>query len=1300
MSTTHNPSIPTRDCELGRNKEMEMMDGRSLGFKAEEVENTLDIKSISSSCNSSASSEGVKSLRFYEKQSSSRISCSKTRKPRSIQNYNSYMRIQSNQQTKKCEIFVTAAKKLKKWSKCDLFTVWNMAGIMLFTLLVMSSSTNAQGWDRRFGRSGSGSKRSSDSSRICDTHGENETILGTSCNFDEPCLWEWEKPAEGHTGFRNMTPMEIMTKMKQVGPWEFHGPTVDTKNKTDGHFLILAWENSTENAENYTLTSPWFRESNSEACHLEAYIHMHNMQTVMKVVIESNVTTFVPLPKLGNDLNTWERHKQMIGRVKEPFRIVLEVDNNTKVPSHFAIDDIRLVDCFPSNKTCKTSCSDREFQCSEERCIDRNRLCDLGKDCMYGEDEEQDCGKVLPHWNGSCTFETDWCGWHPVSNPNYNITWERTSKPSPKSETGPKTDHTYNNSTGFYLLVDMKVRNADFHRTVLRSPVYAHPPAYNQNSSSPYYQSCQLRFFYHMFGSHIGSLDVELVPKTPRNPWTKPYRFCERSGNQGNIWRRASCKIPSFKGSKKYYLQLTAIRGARGSLGDIAIDDISLSPECFGIGVPLKEKGNYDYEAILNSPNEYPGNLSTAYKFSTCNNTGRSGPSQEQCDAAYNGTLLENEIKIDSARNGVQIWHVPESKSYTLIAKGASGGRGALLNQMTSHGSIVKTTMLLRKGEKIYILVGQEGISGCGQSGSKRGDLLLDRPCTNQSDPSPPPRYSRIFQRRRSQRASPSLSQKQDPFGELSRLNRISRGGGGGGGATIIYKMNGKLIIPILIAAGGGGLGYNASANIMPHGRGLNVSLHPHSGYTQAWGAGGGGGWEGATPNVKTSSLSIAFDDIRRSITAKEKERDNATMLISAGLSHVDGGGLGGFPCEQSDPWGAAGGFGGGGGGCIAGGGGGGYVGGNAFNSLSANGEGGWSYIGKGGLYPSVEPGGHSGPGEFLAIPSFAGCDCEYACVLIDDFDMHTGCVCPENSILRSDGSSCVGRESFHAAYMVVLIVTAAVVFCLVAALCFCLYNRYQKQKMNMMRRKKMGGTDLQLSRLRAASGAGGVLTEYNPNYEFGGETYTLTDLKEIPRENLRLVKALGQGAFGEVYQGFYRHRDGDAVEMPVAVKTLPALSSNQAEMDFLMEALIMSKFNHPNIVHFIGVCFDKHPRFIILELLAGGDLKSFLRESRPKPDKASPLTMRDLLLCAMDVAKGCKYLEDNHFIHRDIAARNCLLTTKGPGRVVKIADFGMARDIYRADYYKKGGKAMLPVKWMPPEAFLDGIFTSKTDVW
>lgn len=135
------------------------------------------------------------------------------------------------------------------------------------------------------------------------------------------------------------------------------------------------------------------------------------------------------------------------------------------------------------------------------------------------------------------------------------------------------------------------------------------------------------------------------------------------------------------------------------------------------------------------------------------------------------------------------------------------------------------------------------------------------------------------------------------------------------------------------------------------------------------------------------------------------------------------------------------------------------------------------------------------------------------------------------------------------------------------------------------------------------------------------------------------------------------------------------------------------SKFSHQNIVHCVGLSLWAAPLLILLELMSGGDMKSFLRHSQPHLGQPSPLAMQD-------TAQGCHYLEENHFIHRDIAARNCLLSCTGPSRVAKIGDFRMARDIYRDSYYRKGGRALLPVKWMPPEALLESIFTSKTDSW
>uniref|UniRef100_A0AAY4C506 Tyrosine-protein kinase receptor n=1 Tax=Denticeps clupeoides TaxID=299321 RepID=A0AAY4C506_9TELE len=261
----------------------------------------------------------------------------------------------------------------------------------------------------------------------------------------------------------------------------------------------------------------------------------------------------------------------------------------------------------------------------------------------------------------------------------------------------------------------------------------------------------------------------------------------------------------------------------------------------------------------------------------------------------------------------------------------------------------------------------------------------------------------------------------------------------------------------------------------------------------------------------------------------------------------------------------------------------------------------------------------------------------------------------------------------------------------------FCLLLVYYRKKNHLHAvRIRLQSPEYKLSKIRSST----IMTDYNPNYCFAGKATSLSELKEVPRKNITLLRALGHGAFGEVYEGQVLGMNGDNSAMQVAIKTLPEICSEQDEMDFLMEALIMSKFNHQNIVRCIGVSLQILPRFILLELMTGGDMKSFLRQNRPKSNHPSSLTMLELLHMARDIAFGCRYLEENHFIHRDIAARNCLLTCQGPDRVAKIGDFGMARDIYRASYYRKGGRAMLPVKWMPPEAFLEGIFTCKTDTW
>ncbi|XP_052900462.1 protein sevenless [Anopheles moucheti] len=257
--------------------------------------------------------------------------------------------------------------------------------------------------------------------------------------------------------------------------------------------------------------------------------------------------------------------------------------------------------------------------------------------------------------------------------------------------------------------------------------------------------------------------------------------------------------------------------------------------------------------------------------------------------------------------------------------------------------------------------------------------------------------------------------------------------------------------------------------------------------------------------------------------------------------------------------------------------------------------------------------------------------------------------------------------------------------------------------RMKKMNQANARLSDVELANLRELPRRGNFVQTTNILYSSGSMTDAeITLLPRIRLDQIFMASSslLGSGAFGEVYEGVVKGVDGEA-ETRVAIKTLKKGAKLHEKQEFLQEAQLMSNFKHKHITRLLGVCLEADALLIIMELMQGGDLLSYLRRSRSLPGQAARLTMLDLISMCQDVASGCRYLEEMHFVHRDLACRNCLVSSTDPrDRVVKIGDFGLARDIYKNDYYRKEGEGLLPVRWMSPESLVDGVFTSQSDIW
>ena len=236
-------------------------------------------------------------------------------------------------------------------------------------------------------------------------------------------------------------------------------------------------------------------------------------------------------------------------------------------------------------------------------------------------------------------------------------------------------------------------------------------------------------------------------------------------------------------------------------------------------------------------------------------------------------------------------------------------------------------------------------------------------------------------------------------------------------------------------------------------------------------------------------------------------------------------------------------------------------------------------------------------------------------------------------------------------------------------------------------------------------------------NSEYNYACKDETGMWNYERSQIAILSRLGQGEFGIVHKAEIRKSSDHA--MLVAVKALKVEATSSERQNFRQEAELMNKYSHENIVKFYGVCFEgspQEPLYMIFEFMPSGDLHEYLTKLCPSTPSNAELEREamDIIVRAVEkhlplfhsiciqIAKGLAYLAKRQHIHRDIAARNVLLSEDAKSGIltVKLSDFGLSRNIYNRNYYRMKSKSLLPVRWMPPEAITYGTFTTASDVY
>lgn len=151
----------------------------------------------------------------------------------------------------------------------------------------------------------------------------------------------------------------------------------------------------------------------------------------------------------------------------------------------------------------------------------------------------------------------------------------------------------------------------------------------------------------------------------------------------------------------------------------------------------------------------------------------------------------------------------------------------------------------------------------------------------------------------------------------------------------------------------------------------------------------------------------------------------------------------------------------------------------------------------------------------------------------------------------------------------------------------------------------------------------------------------------EYMHSDVTIGKVLGEGAFGKVCSGTLKLKDGSNVEVAIKMTKVSAFLSKMKIKEMMNEARFIRNFNHKNVVRLYGVAHHEQPLYILLELVKGGSLQDHMKKEK------GAVTIAERIRFCCGAGRGIEYLHQNNCIHRDIAARNCLLQTRSKSRTL-----------------------------------------------